>query len=186
MGKSLHAPLYDLGQRNFESDYEEKITERVPDVVSVHPAPSDRESLGRYLLTEDHLTFLDEVNPRWDPLVVVSDGMQNLISSEVSNNFMDQGFEVQDFDRAPETTIDDLEALEEITSDSDRIDTVTSDYHRKRCNRHAEYILGESLYDILGVETDDMGRDSAFMRGVELAKTEAQHWPHRLFGLNLD
>lgn len=122
----------------------EKLTEKyVPDVIMPLGAPNKDEELIRYAGAESDV--LHNLN-RGNDL----DGTIFLIPSDMS---VDEGFltsELEDhgvvFQYTDElyTTFDDWKAVEDITSNNDRIHGHTSDYHAKKA-----HVTGWSLLDFL-------------------------------------
>ncbi len=173
MGQALEAP--GPGKEAEEDEYEELYEEfleenEAPDVVALHPSPSEEEDEIRYNFFEDHVTYLDEFYEDWDPTLVVEEETSERMREEKGYGLEDLDFEVEHYDIELNSFWDDYEGIDQYTHKESKVQTVASDYCKRRSDWIGSKALDVEQHQTFGPETDDIGRDSTKMRYVETAK----------------
>ncbi|MBC5793330.1 MAG: hypothetical protein H8Z69_04845 [Nanohaloarchaea archaeon] len=176
LGQALGTPhpkkdVTDTDKEEYEELYEEFLEDKeAPDVVALHPSPSEEEDQIRYNFFEDHISAIDEVYEEWDPTLVVEEDISKRMEEEKGYGLEDLGFEVENYNIELDSFWDDYERIAENTHKDSTVQTVASDYCKKRSDWIGSKALDVEKHETLGPETDEIGRDSSKMRYKEMIK----------------
>lgn len=96
MGQALEAPLpkriiTDELEEWHEESYEELLNEEAPEVIALHPSPSQEEDMVRYNFFEDHVSYLDDFYDEWDPTLIMGEDTFEMAEEEKGYSLEDLG-----------------------------------------------------------------------------------------------